>query len=218
MTLHYDLYWSFRSPYSYFVTPRLLELGRDYDVICHVRPVYPLAIRKPEFFANRDALWPGYFRLDTIRAAEFAGLSYSWPMPDPVQSNPETKQYLPLAEQPYIQRLTRLGAAAAERGDALPFLRQISHLIWSGEVSGWDQGTHLAEAAKRAGFDLAELDAAIEAAPETYEAVIEKNQIAQREAGHWGVPLMVFDGEPFFGQDRFLELKWRLGQKGLQKR
>ena len=38
------------------------------------------------------------------------------------------------------------------------------------------------------------------------------------EAGHWGVPTLVFDGEPFFGQDRLALLEWRLGQPGLEKR
>jgi len=29
------------------------------------------------------------------------------------------------------------------------------------------------------------------------------------------VPTLVFDGEPFFGQDRFELLVWRLEQRGL---
>ena len=37
------------------------------------------------------------------------------------------------------------------------------------------------------------------------------------EAGHWGVPTMVFRGEPFFGQDRVDTLRWRLDQCGLGK-
>ncbi len=37
-------------------------------------------------------------------------------------------------------------------------------------------------------------------------------------AGHWGVPLSVLDGEPFYGQDRFDLLVWRLEQKWLRKR
>jgi 2-hydroxychromene-2-carboxylate isomerase len=45
MTLEHDLFWSFRSPYSYLVTPRLIELEREYDVKTNVRPVYPIAVR-----------------------------------------------------------------------------------------------------------------------------------------------------------------------------
>ena len=31
MALAVDVFWSFRSPYSYLATPRLVELQRDYD-------------------------------------------------------------------------------------------------------------------------------------------------------------------------------------------
>jgi hypothetical protein len=47
---------------------------------------------------------------------------------------------------------------------------------------------------------------------------VEANQIAHREAGHWGVPTIAFNGKPFFGQDRFDQFKWRLEQQGLKRR
>ena len=49
-------------------------------------------------------------------------------------------------------------------------------------------------------------------------AEIEASQEAHREAGHWGVPTMVFENEPFFGQDRFDVLVWRLKQRGMTPR
>lgn len=70
----------------------------------------------------------------------------------------------------------------------------------------------------RSGLDPAELDRAIEANAERYEATIAGNETAQKGAGHWGVPLMVFNGEPLFGQDRFEALKWRMAQNGLKRR
>ena len=91
-------------------------------------------------------------------------------------------------------------------------------MLWGGKVNGWDQGDHLAEAAARAGFDLATLDAAIVADPNRYEAIIAKNERAHAQSGHWGVPTFVFDGEPFFGQDRIDLVVWRLKQKGLVER
>ncbi|HZZ24276.1 MAG TPA: hypothetical protein VFE60_17575 [Roseiarcus sp.] len=45
-----------------------------------------------------------------------------------------------------------------------------------------------------------------------------ENDRALREAGHWGVPAMVYEGEPFFGQDRFDMLVWRMKQRGLEQR
>ncbi len=58
MTLQYDLFWSFRSPYSYLVTPRLIEFEREYDVNANVRPVYPIAVRIPGFFKQVNPMWP----------------------------------------------------------------------------------------------------------------------------------------------------------------
>ena len=43
MTHQLDLFWSFRSPYSYLVTPRLVELERDWDARVNVRPA-PLGL------------------------------------------------------------------------------------------------------------------------------------------------------------------------------
>lgn len=216
MTLGYDLYWSFRSPYSYLVTPRLVALERDYDVAANVRPVYPIAIRQPDFFANNDPLWLRYFMRDIGRSAEFVGLPFRWASPDPVEMDPAKRSYP--REQPLARRLTHLGIAAAERGRGLAFLDEVSRVIWGGAVTDWHLGDHLARAAKRAELDLAEMDAAIAADPAHFIAIVKANQEAQRLGGHYGVPLMVFEGEPFFGQDRFDQLKWRMEQRGLVRR
>lgn len=214
MTLSYDLYWSFRSPYSYMVAPRLLALEAEHDVVCNVRPVYPLAVRTPEFFESRDPLWAPYLMRDVFREAAFLGLPFRWPRPDPVQQAPGVGYRM---EQPYIHRLTHLGVAAAERGRGLPFLKEASQTIWSGEVDNWHEGDHLARAAERAGLDYAELSAAVDGEPDRFAGIVETNQVDQRAAGHWGVPMMVFGGEPFFGQDRFDQLRWRMERAGLAK-
>lgn len=214
MTLSFDLFWSFRSPYSYLATPRLVEMQRDYDLAINVRPVYPLAVRQGDFFEKQNPLWIPYLLRDTMRIAGQLGLPYRWPRPDPVAVDPATRGAKP--NQPYIHRLTRLGCAAAEAGRGLPFLFEVSALIWSGETDGWHEGTHLADATARAGLDLAALDAKI--ADPRYEEVIQENQRAHQAAGHWGVPTCAFEGEPFFGQDRLDALLWRMQQRGLKRR
>jgi len=216
MPLSFDLFWSFRSPYSYLATPRLVRLVETFDVECVVRPVYPIAIRTPEFFEKVNPLWPPYLLRDTVRIAQMEGIPYAWPRPDPVVQDIAAGRIA--AEQPYIHRLTRLGIAACEVGRGLPFIDEVSRLLWSGDVKGWNEGDHLARATERAGLDLAELDARIEADADHFEAVIRENQDAHREVGHWGVPTMAFQGEPFFGQDRISHLVWRLEQHGLKPR
>ena len=215
MTLEYDLFWSFRSPYSYLVTKRLLEFEREFDVKANVRPVYPIAVRIPGFFKQVNPMWPPYLLKDTARIAEMEGLPYAWPSPDPIVMDMKTGE-VP-EEQPYIRRLTRAGVLAAEKGKGLPFLYEISTVIFGG-VRKWNEGEHLRNAAKRAGLDMDALDAEAGQEKDRLEAVIAENEAAQKAAGHWGGPLMVFEGEPFFGQDRFSHLKWRLEQKGLKKR
>jgi 2-hydroxychromene-2-carboxylate isomerase len=215
MTLEYELYWSFRSPYSYLLMPRLVAFEAEYDVRCVARPIYPIAVRTPEFFDTRDPLWRTYFMTDVFREAQFLGLPLRWPRPDPVQTGPDRNPRVP---QPYIHRLTHLGVAAAERGRGLQFLTEVSRVIWSGEVDDWHQGDHLARAGARAGLDFADLAAAVDADPDRFDAIVQGWQADQRAAGHWGVPLMVFDGEPFFGQDRFEQLKWRMSGAGLARR
>ena len=99
----------------------------------------------------------------------------------------------------------------------LPFLDEVSRVIWGG-TDGWNTGSQLADAAARAGCDLAEMDAAVARDAERLDARIADNQNDLERAGHWGVPTLVFRGEPFFGQDRIDLLVWRLRQHGLSER
>ena len=216
MSLAFDLFWSFRSPYSYLATPRLVELARDFDVEVRVRPVLPIAVRDPDFFQRSNPLWVGYLLRDVGRVAHYNGMTIGWPSPDPVVQDMATRRVA--AEQPHAHRLTRLGVLAAEHGRGLVFLDAVSQLLWNGRVKGWNEGSHLADATARAGLDLAALEAEAAAQTARLDAVIADNQRALEAAGHWGVPTMVFEGEPFFGQDRIDLLEWRLRQHGLESR
>ncbi len=216
MALEFDLFYSFRSPYSYLATGRIVDLEKKYDVSVNLRPVYPLAVRKPDFFKEVNPLWPRYLFMDIIRISQMLEIPMGWPQPDPIVQDPETLQIA--KDQPYIYRLVRLGVAAALEGKGLAFADEVSRVIWSGEIQNWHEGDHLEKAAGRAGLNLAEMDKAVEAKPDHYDGIAEENQNALNEAGHWGVPTMVFNGEPFFGQDRIDLLVWRLKQNGLAER
>ncbi|MBI2978073.1 MAG: DsbA family protein [Rhodospirillales bacterium] len=216
MTLSFDLYWSFRSPYCYLALDRILAIHRDWEVEVAVRPVYPMAIRSAEFFKHVNPLYRPYHTLDSKRVAEFLGVPFRRPLPDPVVMDMATNAIAP--EQPYVHRLTRLGQAAVEAGRGLAFLDQVSRILWDGGTDNWHLGDHLAKAMARAGLDAAELERDIAADPAKYDRLIEANQRAQLAAGHWGVPLMAFAGEPFYGQDRVETLLWRMRQKGLRRR
>jgi 2-hydroxychromene-2-carboxylate isomerase len=216
MSLAVDVFWSFRSPYSYLATPQMVELTKKYDIDFRIRPVYPLAVRVDNWFKDVNPLWLSYLMRDVLRESERHGIPFGPPRPDPIVMNMGTGD-VP-KEQPYIHRLTRLGVLASERGRGLPFISEISTLIWSGKTEGWDQGDHMAKATARAGLNLAELDAAAVTEASRLESVIQDNQAAHKAAGHWGVPTFAFNGEPFFGQDRIPALVWRLKKSGLNER
>ena len=212
MTEQVDVYWSFRSPYSYLVTPDLMQLREDFDIDVHLRPVLPIAIRSKDALFTNDRKPAQYIVMDAFRRGDFLGRTINWPTPDPVVQDFAT--FAVSDDQPYIHRLTGLGVEAERRGKGVELAYHVSHLIW-GSGQEWDKGDHLAEAVAKAGLDLAEMEKTLEG----YDPMtdIEANQNALEAAGHWGVPTMVFKGEPFFGQDRIDTLRWRLEKAGLKK-
>jgi 2-hydroxychromene-2-carboxylate isomerase len=215
MTLSIDLYVSFRSPYSFFIAGRLRRLAEAHELAVILCPVLPLILRYPSFLSGQLSLAHSYFDIDVARTAERLGLPYTPEnCPDPIVVDETGLGAAP--EQPYINRLTRLGVAAEERGHGLTFFEEFGTLLWSGER--WLEGDRLARAATRAGLDLAEMDAAIERDAGRYETLVNGNGRSLEMAGHWGTPTCVFDGEPFFGQDRYDLLAWRLERSGLKLR
>ena len=215
MTLTADIFWSFRSPYSYLATRRYRALAEEYDLTLNLRPVYPLAIRQPDFFERNHPSWLRYLFTDVARLSQYLSIPFALPRPDPIVQDVATRKIA--SDQPHIFRLTRLGQAAARRGLSLAFADEVSRLIWGG-TQGWNEGDHLAGAAARAGLDFAELEAEVVREPDPLDAEIAANQAALEAAGHWGVPTLVFEGEPFFGQDRIDLAVWRMKQKGLERR
>jgi 2-hydroxychromene-2-carboxylate isomerase len=216
--LSLDLYWSFRSPYSYIAAQRLLELRERYAFTVDVRIVRPLAVRSPHFFEERDPRWIHYVLIDVAREAERLGLPISAPSPDPIVQDLTTLKIA--ADQPRIAYLNRLGVLAAEAGDGLAYIAAASRRIWGGTSAGfntpWTDDGALDDAARTAGLDADWLNAESDAQSDRIDSQIIENEANQDAAGHWGVPLMVFEGEPFFGQDRVDALLWRMEQRGLQ--
>jgi 2-hydroxychromene-2-carboxylate isomerase len=206
-----DLFWSFRSPYSYLATPEALEIPKRFDVDLRFRPVLPLAVRRPDFFSPENIKHVRYILIDWPRRAEMLGLPHAWPSPDPIVQDLQTFKIA--GEQPYIYRLTYLGVEAQRRGSGVPFAAEVSRLIFGG-TRDWHLGDHLKNAADRAGLDLDAMERAIED-PASHREEVEENQEALEKSDHWGVPTFVFNDEPFFGQDRIKTLCWRLGKENL---
>jgi len=205
MTLSVDLLLSLRSPYSYLALPKTSKLVADYDVTVNLRPVYPLAVRVPGFFKKTNPQFARYVVLDSSRVAKHDDIPFRFPRPDPIVQDMATLEVA--AQQPYIHRLTRLGAMAQLEGRSLDFVAAIAPVLWDGTVKGWNEGDHLANAAAGAGFDLAAMDAAISADPDRYEQVISDSESDHAASGHWGADFRVREGAVFrAGPHRSLDL------------
>ena len=211
-----DLYYSFRSPYSYLGAARYRQLTRDWDLQIDLRPVYPVAVRNPGFFKTVNPLWVPYLLHDVKRVAEFNGIPFQFPKPDPIVQDMETRAIA--AEQPSIYRLTWLALEAARRGKGLEFACEVGHALWGEGIEDWHLDENLGPIVARCGLDLVELDAAVSGRDAELDAEVNANQAAEEAAGHWGTPCLIFDGEPFFGQDRIEMAIWRMQQHGLKPR
>lgn len=210
--LDVDFFFSFRSPWSYFAAQRLLNLQRDYTLRVQLRVVDPIYIRYPDFFDRAHEKWKPYLLTDLLRYSDYLKIPIALPRPDPIDESlaADSPDHL-------VLQLNPLGIAAQAAGRGIEFAQSLSSIVWDGSVDGWNTGDHLAIAAQRAGLELSDLQRWLLDNADKWQATLMANNSALEEY-HWGVPTMVFAGEPFFGQDKIDLLVWRLKQHGLQVR
>lgn len=208
-----EIYWSFRSPYSYLAIDRLAAIKRDYDIDVDFRPVRPLAMREPDFFKRGRKQFLPYLLKDVPREAERLGIPFGLPDPDPIRMDMASGKVDP--DQPIMTMLMDLAIAATQAGAGVEFARAVGRSIWGGK-KGWHEEDALGETLRKACLDLSDLKQWAADNQAAIEETIARNEAAQLQH-HWGVPLAALDGEPFFGQDRIDSLIWRLDQRGLRR-
>jgi 2-hydroxychromene-2-carboxylate isomerase len=208
-----DLYFSFRSPYSYFILPRVLELRYVYGVNINFKLVYPLAIREPHFFQGKNAFTyfiPKIF--DYFSQAKKLGMKFKAPKPDPINQNILTGKIS--NNQPLIFDLCHLGQSMCNKNLGIEFAYEISNSIFGGKKD-WHKDNHLFSICAKLGVDLEEIRNFSKINEKEIIKEIENNQNEQLSIGHHGVPLTVYKDMFFFGQDRFNELIDELKKDGL---
>ena len=212
-----DLYFSYRSPYSYLILPRMLELKEKYDVDINFKIVYPIAIRMPEWFKGKNFFTFFFFKMiDMRRQAKKLGIPFSTKLkPDPIRQNIITGKIS--SHQPYIFDICHLGQMAQIKGVGMEFAFEVSSLIFGG-VENWNSDDNLSKAAKNVGLDLNQLRDSANVHKEEIIKQIKNNQVDQLNAGHHGVPLTVIGDKFFFGQDQFKKIMKTLEESGLKKR
>ena len=209
-----DLYFSFRSPYSYFILPRIIDLRNHYDVNINFKLVYPLAIRKPHFFHGKNAFT--YFipkTFDYFLQAKKLGMKFKAPNPDPINQNMLTGKIS--NNQPLIFDLCHLGQSMCNRNLGIEFAYEISNSIFGGKKN-WHTDNHLFSICSKLKIDFEEIRNFSKINKKNIIKEIESNQNEQLSIGHHGVPLTVYKDKFFFGQDKFDNLINELRRDGLK--
>tara|TARA_B100000925_G_scaffold225793_1_gene174321 strand:- start:1731 stop:2369 length:639 start_codon:yes stop_codon:yes gene_type:complete len=208
-----DFYFSYRSPYSYLILPRVIDLKTNHNLNINFKLVYPLAIRKPEFFKGKNFLtFFSHKMIDMRMVANRLDMPFFTPKPDPIKQSYLTGKISD--QQPHIFNLCHLGQQAHLEGVGIELAFELSSLIF-GTKSGWNEEHNMAQACSKVGLNLADLKIKVKQNEEELIQQILKNQEDQKLAGHHGVPLLVYKNQTFFGQDRFDDFKKLLVEDGL---
>lgn len=205
-----ELYASLASAYCYFAIERASPFVAAGEIAIDLVPVLPMALRRPGFYDDAPAQEAPYLLRDMRRTAAFLGLTYVDANPPVIAFASET-DWRPTPDQRRLERLYGLMLAASDQVAGFAFAREVMREIWGGRGAGWDRDERLDAAARRAGLKLAQLAQAAATTEAERADRLSDNDARLSAAGHWGTPCFVHDGEPFFGQDRFDQLLWRLG-------
>ncbi len=208
-----DFYFSYRSPYSYLILPRMLDLKNNHNIDIKFKLVYPLAIREPSFFKGKNFLTYFFHKMIDMRSvAKKLDMPFFTPNPDPI-----TQSYLTgkiHANQRYIYDLCHLGQQGHNEGVGIELAYELSSMIFGG-TKNWNEEENMSKACSKVGLDYSSLKSKVKENEPQLIKQIEQNQNDQKLAGHHGVPLLVYGNQVFFGQDRFDDFKKVLVKNGL---
>lgn len=175
-----DFFFSFRSPYSAIVAPRIFELGQRCGAQVNLRFVLPMVMRGlPVPKVKRE-----YIVYDTAREAHVRGIPFGR-LNDPVGKPTERGLALiPFAEQ---------------HGKGQAFVLAFMHGVWAeGIDAGSDKG--LRKIVERAGLNWEGAQAALQ--DETWRERAAANRAELFAEGLWGVPSFKVGNTAVWGQDR----------------
>lgn len=179
-------YFSFRSPYSYLAAPRAFALADAHpgvEVAFH--GVIPMAMRGQSV--------PRAKRLhtlrDTKREAQRLGMPFGR-VHDPIGDG--------------AMRCLLVAEHAVDAGLVRPFVLEASRAIWA-QATDVSTDAGLSPVCERAGLDWAACEAAIEDPAMLARVQADTDRLGA--LGHWGVPVLVLDGELYWGQDRIEDVE-----------
>ena len=171
---------SFRSPYTWISTERVIRLAEAFDVNLRIRFVLPMVMRGLPVKRSKRV----YILLDAAREARRNGVQFG-PVSDPVGKP--------------VERGYSLLPWAIDQGKGIEYFRSFMTLVWSQAVdAGSDRG--LRKIVEEAGLDWAEGRRCLDDPAWREEA--ERNREELFDLGLWGVPSFRVGSVAVWGQDR----------------
>jgi 2-hydroxychromene-2-carboxylate isomerase len=175
-----ELFYSFRSPYSYLSLKRLYAIADAFGLELKLRPVLPMVMRGMQ--VPRPKLI--YIAKDTTREAERLGIPYGR-IADPVGTG--------------VERCLAAFQYAESEHKGRDFLANAGVAIWSEAIDvSTDKG--MRKVTGRTGLFWPDVVAAM--ASDEWRLEIEGNRESMMASGSWGVPTARLGNEVFWGQDR----------------
>jgi 2-hydroxychromene-2-carboxylate isomerase len=189
-----DFYFDFSSPYGYFASTRIDALAAKYGREVTWRPVLLGAIFKVTG-GQPGPMVPlkgNYVGRDFVRSAAFYGIPYRTPTTFPVSTQAPVRAFYWLNEQ--------------DPAKAKGLASSLYHAYFVDDINISNPADTVAVAAKT-GLEAAKVEAAINDSAIKEKVKTEVDRAITQSV--FGSPLVVVDGEAFWGMDRLDQLdKW----------
>lgn len=175
-----ELFFSFRSPYSYVGLRRFARVAGSFGIQTQIRPVLPMVMRGMQVPRNKIT----YFSRDSAREARRHALQMG-PARDPVGSG--------------VERCHAVFAYAETQGRQKEFAFAATEAIWAGAIDvSTDRG--MRRVTDSAGLSWPDAREALHNS--AWRALAESNRESMLESGCWGVPVARMGEFAVWGQDR----------------
>ena len=175
-----EMFYSFRSPYSYLALQRTFDIADAFGLKLEVRPVLPMVMRGMAVPKKKQL----YIAKDACREAERLSI-------------PVGKMFDPVGRG--AERCIAAFYYAKTQGRERDFLLAAGNAIWAEGIDvAEDEGMeHVAE---RSGLFWPEVKGTMTL--NDWRSTAEENRKSMTEAGVWGVPSFIIGETALWGQDR----------------
>lgn len=175
-----ELFFSFRSPYSYLCIGRAFALADAFGLTLRIRPVWPMVMRGMQMPNSKLV----YIAKDTVREARRLDIPFG-KFVDPVGAG--------------VERCLAVFFYAQSEKRERDFVVNACEAIWARGIDvATDKG--MRKVSGRTGLFWPDVLAAIQDG--AWRAIVDANAESLLESGHWGVPTIRLGDFAVWGQDR----------------